>query len=82
MRYANVGGIRDPVKQEIALEFCRSQNKDIRILAETDIGQEQIHKIRNNWLGPIYCILIKKIANNTKINHKMIYFSDHCNTIY
>ena len=51
--YANVGGIRDPVKQEIALEFCRSQNKDISILAESHIGQNQIHQIENKWLGPI-----------------------------
>ena len=53
MLYANVGGIRDPVKQDIAFEFCRSQNKDICILAKTHIGQEQIHQIKNNWLGPI-----------------------------
>ena len=26
---AAVGGIRDPLKQELALEFCRNQNKDI-----------------------------------------------------
>ena len=35
MLYANAGGIRDPMKQELALEFCRSQNKDISILTET-----------------------------------------------
>ena len=52
--YANVGGIRDPAEQEIALEFCRSQNKDISILTETHIGQEQFHQIRNNWLGRIF----------------------------
>ena len=27
-------------------------------------------------------IMIKKIANNTKINHKMISFSDHYNTLF
>ena len=53
MLYANVGGIRDSEKQEIAIEFCKSQNKDICILAETHIGNEQIHKIKNNWLGPV-----------------------------
>ena len=53
MLYANVGGIRDSVKQEIAIEFCKSQNKDICILAKTHIGNEQIHQIKNNWLGPI-----------------------------
>ena len=39
MIYVNVGGFRDPVKQEVALEFCKSQNKDICILAETHINQ-------------------------------------------
>ena len=53
MLYANVGGIRNPVKQEITLEFCKDQNKNIRILAETHINHEQIHQIRNNWSGPI-----------------------------
>ena len=48
MLYANVGGIRDPVKQEIALECCRSQNESICILVETHIGNEQIHNIRTN----------------------------------
>ena len=55
MLYANIGDIRDLVKQELALEFCRSQNKDICILAETDTNQDQIHQLRNNWLGPIFC---------------------------
>ena len=27
-------------------------------------------------------IMIKKIANNTKINHKMISFSDHYNALF
>ena len=27
MLYANVGGITDSEKQEIAIEFCKSQNK-------------------------------------------------------
>ena len=53
MLYAKVGGIRDSVKQEITLEFCKSQIKDICILAETHINHEQIHQIKNNWLGPI-----------------------------
>ena len=54
MIYANVAGIRDPLKQDLALEFCRSQNKDICILSETNINQEQIHQIRNNSLGLIF----------------------------
>ena len=54
MLCANVGGIRDTVKQELALEFCRNQNKDIYILTKTHINQDHIHQIRNNWLGPIF----------------------------
>ena len=50
MLYANVGVIRNPVKQEITLEFCRNQKRDICILSETHINHEQIHQIRNNWL--------------------------------
>ena len=42
------------MKQELALEFCRSLNKDICILSETHINEEQIHQIRNNWLGPLF----------------------------
>ena len=41
------------MKQEIAVEFCRSQNKDSSILAESRIGPNQIHQIENKWLGPI-----------------------------
>ena len=48
MLYANVGGIRDPVKQETVIEFCKSQNKDICILTKTHIDNEQIHQIKNN----------------------------------
>ena len=54
MLYANVGGIRNPVKQETVIEFCKSQNKDICILTETHIDNEQIHQIKNNWLGPVF----------------------------
>ena len=50
---ANVGGIRDAVKQDLVLEFCRSQNKDICILTETR-NQDHVHQIRNNWLGSIF----------------------------
>ena len=38
----------------LTLEFCRNQNKDISILTETHIKHDQIHHIRNNWLGPIF----------------------------
>ena len=54
MIYANVGGIKDPLKQDLALEFCRKQNKYIIILTETHIKHDQILYIRNNWLGPIF----------------------------
>ena len=51
MIYDHIGGIRDPLKQDLALEFCRNQNKVISILTETHINHDQIHHIRNNWLG-------------------------------
>ena len=35
----------------MALEFCRNQNKVFSILTETHINHDQIHYIRNNWLG-------------------------------
>ena len=49
--YDHIGDIRDPLKQALALEFCRNQNKVISILTETHINHNQIHHIRNNWLG-------------------------------
>ena len=54
MTYANVGGIRDPLKQDLALEFCRKQNKCISILTETHIKHDQILHVRNNWLGAVF----------------------------
>ena len=51
MIYDHIGSIRDPLKQDLALEFCRNQNKVISILTETHINHDQIHYIRNNWLG-------------------------------
>ena len=54
MIYANVVCIRDPLKQDLALEFCRKQNKNISILAETHTKHDQIHHIRKNLLGPIF----------------------------
>ena len=56
MIYANVGGIRDLLKQDLALEFCRKQNKYIIILTETHIKHDQILYVRNNWLGPIFLL--------------------------
>ena len=54
MIYVNIGGIRDPLKQDLALEFCRKQNKYISILTETHIKHDQILHIRDNWLDPIF----------------------------
>ena len=54
MIYDHVVGIGDPLKQDLALEFCRSQNKFISIFTENHIIRDQIHYIRNNWLGPIF----------------------------
>ena len=39
------------IKELLALEFCRNQNKVISILTETHINHDQIRHIRNNWLG-------------------------------
>ena len=50
----HVGGIRDPLKQDLALEFYRNQNKVISILTETHVNHDLIHHIRNTWLGPIF----------------------------
>ena len=56
MIYANVSGIRGPLKQDLALAFCRKQNKYIIILTETHIKHDQILYIRNNWLGSIFLL--------------------------
>ena len=37
---ANVGSIRDPLKQDLALEFYRKQNKYISFLTETHIKHD------------------------------------------
>ena len=57
MIYANVGSIRDPLKQDLALDFYRKQNKYISILTETRIKHDQILHIRNNLLGAIFSLL-------------------------
>ena len=54
MIYDNFGCIRDPLKQNPALQFCRNRNKDVSILTKTHINLDQIHHIRNNWLGAIF----------------------------
>ena len=59
----HVGSITDTLKQDLALESSRNQNKVISILSETDIYYDQIHYIRNNWLGPIF---VSSGDNHTK----------------
>ena len=55
MMYEQFCGKRDPLMQEdLALEFCRNQDKIIIILSKTHINHDQIHHIRNNWLSPIF----------------------------
>ena len=43
MIYDHVGAVRDPLKQDLALEFCWNQNKIITLLNETHINHHQIH---------------------------------------
>ena len=57
MIYDHVGGIRDPLKQDLALKFCRNQSKVISIVTETHINHDQINHIRNIWLGRIFSSL-------------------------
>ena len=52
--YTNVGGIRDTLEQNLALKFCRKENKYISILIEIHIKHDQILHIRSNWIGPIF----------------------------
>ena len=54
MVYDNFGGIRDPLKQNLALPFCRNQNKGVSILTETDINLDQINHTGNDRLGTIF----------------------------
>ena len=54
MIYDNFGGNRDPLKQNLALQFCRIGNKDASILTETHINLDKIHHIRNNWFDAIF----------------------------
>ena len=66
MIYDNFGGNRDPLKQNLALQFCRIGNKDASILTETHINLDKFHHIRNNWFDAIFLssedIHAKKIA--------------------
>ena len=51
MIYDHIGGVQDPLKQDLALEFCKIQSKFISILTETHTNHDQIHHIRTNWLA-------------------------------
>ena len=51
MIYDHIGGIKYTLKQDMELEFCGNQNSVISILIETHINHDQIHHIRNDWLG-------------------------------
>ena len=48
MIYDHVGGIRDPWKHDLALEFCRNQNKVISILTETNVNHNQIQMLESH----------------------------------
>ena len=54
MVYDNFGSIRNPLKQNLALQFYRNRNKDVSILTETRSNLDQIHHIRNNWFSAIF----------------------------
>ena len=54
MIYDHVGAIKDPLKQDLAPEFCRNEKNVISILTETHINHDKIHHTRNSWLGPIF----------------------------
>ena len=54
MIYDNFDGIRDPLKQDVAHQFCRGQSKVVSILTETHINLDQTLHIRNNWLRAIF----------------------------
>ena len=57
MIYDHIGGVQDPLKHDLALEFCKIQSKFISILTETHINHDQIHHIRTNWLAPTFSLL-------------------------
>ena len=54
MIYANFGGIRDLLKQNLVPSFCRNQNKGVNISVETHITLDEIYYKINISLGPIF----------------------------
>ena len=57
MIYDYFGGIRYPLKQGLALEFCKNKHKVTSILTQTHINHDQIHHIKHNWLDPTFLSL-------------------------
>ena len=53
MIYANFGSIRDTLKQNLALQFYRNQNKGVSILTETHINLYQI-PYKEKLVDPIF----------------------------
>ena len=45
---------KDPLKRDMALEFCRNKKRDFSILTGQHINHTQIRHIRNNWWGPLF----------------------------
>ena len=52
--YINFSRIRDPLKQNLVLQFCRNRKKGVSILTKTHINLYQIHHRKDNWLGAIF----------------------------
>ena len=73
MIYDNFGGIRDLLKQNLALQFCRNLNKDVIILTETHINLDQIHHRRNNWLRVFFFSPGNSHTNGTDCLHCFIW---------
>ena len=42
------------ILQNLALEFCRKQNKDISVLTEINVNHNQIYHTKNNCSSPIF----------------------------
>ena len=57
MIYDYFGGVRYPLKQGLALEFCKNKHKVTSILTQTHINHDQIHHIKHNWLDPTFLSL-------------------------
>ena len=67
MIYASAGCTKYALSEDLALAFCRKQNKDNSILTKSHINHDQTHHIKNNWLGPIFF--------SPEESHRMVAFS-------